>query len=79
MLLTDPGVPMPEGVTVDNGVRVDRLIAKIGLAESNSDGLRKIKAGAVHINGERVTDMLYTGPLDDLLIQVGKNWRRVKG
>jgi tyrosyl-tRNA synthetase len=71
-------VPMPEGVTVENGIRADRLIAKIGLAESNSDGLRKIKAGAVHINGERVTEMLYTGALDELLIQVGKNWRRVK-
>jgi tyrosyl-tRNA synthetase len=72
-------VPMPEGVRVGNGVRVDRLLARIGLAESNSDGLRKIKAGAVHVNGERVTDMLYTGPLDEMLIQVGKNWRRVKG
>jgi tyrosyl-tRNA synthetase len=74
-----PLVPMPEGVRVDNGVRVDRLLAKLGLAESNSDGLRKIKGGAVHINGERVTEMEYKGPLDDLLIQAGKNWRRVKG
>jgi tyrosyl-tRNA synthetase len=72
-------VPMPEGVTVENGIRVERLIAKIGLAESNGDGARKIKAGAVHINGERVTDSVYTGRQDDLLIQVGKNWRRVKG
>ena len=31
------------------------------------------------MNGERVVDVLYTGPVDDLLIQVGKNWRRVKG
>jgi tyrosyl-tRNA synthetase len=74
-----PVVAMPEGVKVENGIRADRLLAKIGLAESNSDGLRKIKAGAVHIDGERVTEMLYTGPTDDLLIQVGKNWRRVKG
>ena len=72
-------VTLPEGVRVDHGVRVERLIARVGLAESNSDAARKIKAGAVHINGERVTDMVYSGPLDDLLIQVGKNWRRVKG
>ncbi len=72
-------VSMPEGVRVDSGVRMDRLLAKVGLAESNSDGLRKIKAGAVHVNGEKVTDMLYTGPPDNLLIQAGKNWRRVKG
>jgi len=74
-----PVVSMPEGVAVENGIRVERLLAKVGLAESNSDGVRKIKAGAVHINGTRVTEMLYTGVPDDLLLQVGKNWRRVKG
>ncbi len=73
-----PMVPIPEGVTAGNGVRVDRLLAKIGLADSNGDGLRKIKAGAVHINGERINDMVYAVACDDLLIQVGKNWRRVK-
>ena len=72
-----PVVPMPDGVMVENGIRVDRLIAKVGLAESNGDGARKIKAGAVHINGERVVDLVYSGPRDDILIQVGKNWRRV--
>ena len=74
-----PMVAMPEGVAVENGVRLDRLLAKIGLAESNSDGVRKIKAGAVHVNGEKATDMLYTGPTEDMLIQAGKHWRRVKG
>jgi tyrosyl-tRNA synthetase len=74
-----PVVTMPDGVKVDNGIRVERLLAKVGLAESNSDGLRKIKAGSVHINGERVSEMVYTGALGDLLIQAGKNWRRVKG
>jgi len=73
-----PVIAIPEGVSDEKGLRVDRLIAKVGLAESNSDGLRKIKAGAVHINGEKITDMLYTGSREDLLIQVGKNWRRVK-
>jgi tyrosyl-tRNA synthetase len=74
-----PVVPMPESVAVENGIRMDRLLAKVGMAESNGDGLRKIKAGAVHINGERINDVVYSGPSDDLLIQVGKNWRRVKG
>ena len=70
-----PAVPMPEGVTVENGIRVERLLARIGLAESNSDGLRKIKAGAVHINGERVSDPVYSGPRDGYH-SGGKNWRR---
>ena len=56
----------------------DIQILATGLAESNSDGLRKIKAGAVHINGVRVTEMLYPGTESELLLQVGKNWRRVK-
>ena len=47
-------VPLPEGVRTDSGIRVDKLLAKIGLAESVSDAVRKIKAGAVEINGERV-------------------------
>jgi tyrosyl-tRNA synthetase len=70
-------VAMPDGVAAANGNRVDKLIAKIGLAESVSDAVRKIKAGAVHINGERVTDLVHAAGDGDLIIQVGKNWRRV--
>ena len=72
-------VAMPEGLRGEKGIRIDRLLAKVGLAESNGDALRKIKAGAVHINGERVTGMAYDGATDEMVIQVGKNWRRVKG
>ena len=46
-----PTVPLPEGVRVGGGIRVDKLLAKIGLADSVSDAVRKIKAGAVEING----------------------------
>ncbi len=48
-----PTVPLPEGVSEASGIRVDKLLAKIGLAESVSDAVRKIKAGAVEINGEQ--------------------------
>jgi tyrosyl-tRNA synthetase len=73
-----PVVAMPEGVKVDGAIRLDRLLPRIDLAQSNGDAARKIKAGAVHVNGERVSDVLYSGASDELLIQVGKNWRRVK-
>ena len=33
------------------GIRLDRLVAKCGLADSFSDASRKIKAGAVKVNG----------------------------
>jgi tyrosyl-tRNA synthetase len=70
-------VPLPEGVRVANGIRVDKLLAKIGLADSVSDAARKIKAGAVEINGEKVKDLALAGPAAELVIQAGKNWRKV--
>jgi tyrosyl-tRNA synthetase len=73
-----PTVPLPEGVRVATGIRVDKLLAKIGLADSVTDGLRKIKAGAVEINGEKVRDLVLLDPPAELVIQVGKNWRRVR-
>jgi tyrosyl-tRNA synthetase len=73
-----PTVPEPEGVRVAAGIRVDKLLAKIGLAESVTDGGRKIRAGAVEINGEKVRDLVLPDPPDELVIQVGKNWRRVR-
>ncbi len=71
-------VPLPEDVRVPAGIRVDKLLAKVGLAESVSDGARKIKAGAVEINGEKVRDLVLPDPPPELVIRVGKNWRRVR-
>jgi tyrosyl-tRNA synthetase len=70
-------VPLPEGVGKDGGIRLDKLLAKIGLADSVTDGVRKLKAGSVEVNGERVKDLVLSNPAPELVIQVGKNWRRV--
>jgi tyrosyl-tRNA synthetase len=72
-----PTVSLPEGVRGPNGLHVEKLIARIGLAESVSDASRKRKAGAIEINGVRVTDLAISAPDKELLIQVGRNWRRV--
>jgi len=72
-----PTVPLPEGVRAANGIRLDKLLAKIGLAESVSDAARKIKAGAVEINGEKVKDLALASPAAELVIQAGKNWKKV--
>jgi tyrosyl-tRNA synthetase len=72
-----PAVVLPDGVTKDGCIRVDKLLAKIGLAESVSDAVRKIKAGAVEVNGEKVKDLALAASAPELVIQVGKNWRRV--
>ena len=70
-------VPMPDDVRVPNGIRLDKLLARVGLAESVSDAVRKIKAGAVEINGEKVKELLLPNPPAELVIQVGKNWRKI--
>lgn len=73
-----PVVPLPEGVRTEAGVHLEKLIARIGLAESVSDASRKRKAGAVEINGHRASDLVYSvAGLNELLVQVGKQWRRV--
>ncbi|MGC8794793.1 MAG: tyrosine--tRNA ligase, partial [Bryobacteraceae bacterium] len=48
-------VALPAGVRSAGQLRVDKLLAGVGLAESVSEAVRKIKAGAVEINGERCT------------------------
>ncbi|MEO7652247.1 MAG: tyrosine--tRNA ligase [Bryobacteraceae bacterium] len=72
-----PSASMPEGVRAGNSIRVDKLLPKIGLADSVSDATRKIKAGAVEINGQRVHDLALSTAESELIVQVGKNWRRV--
>ncbi|HUE00324.1 MAG TPA: tyrosine--tRNA ligase [Bryobacteraceae bacterium] len=58
-------------------MRVDKLLVKIGLAESVSDAARKVKAGAVEIDGQRIGNVLQPKPRDPFIIRLGKNWRRV--
>jgi tyrosyl-tRNA synthetase len=72
-----PAVPLPEGVTKDGSIRIDKLLPRIGMAESVSEAVRKIKAGAVEINGEKLKDLAWTKSAPEMVIQVGKIWRRV--
>jgi tyrosyl-tRNA synthetase len=70
-------VPMPDGCTKDGAIRVDKLLARVGLASSVTEAVRKIKAGAVEINGTRIADLAMTNTSCELVIQLGKNWRKV--
>jgi tyrosyl-tRNA synthetase len=70
-------VTLPADVLVDGGVRVDKLLARIGLAPSVSEAVRRIKAGAVEINGEKCKELLLKDAPKEMVIQVGKQWRRV--
>jgi len=70
-------VACPADVVKDGAVRVDKLLARIGLAESVSDAARRIKAGAVEINGVKWTALAWADPAPELLIRAGKNWRKI--
>jgi tyrosyl-tRNA synthetase len=72
-----PVQALPEGVRTDKGIRVDKLLAKIGLADSVSDAARKIKSGAVAINGARVEELLAADGTGDWVTQAGKKWCKV--
>src|SRR2546425_6076897 len=55
-------------------VRVDKLLAEAGLAESASDGGRKLKQGAVEIDGETVVrpKLAVPSPPRPLTVRVGR-------
>jgi tyrosyl-tRNA synthetase len=73
-------IEMHEGVRVSGiHVRVDKLLAKSRMADSVSDAVRKIKAGAVQINGQTVKDLMLTTHDKVFVIRVGKKWLRVVG
>jgi tyrosyl-tRNA synthetase len=71
-------VPLPDDFRVDETIAIDKLLARIGLADSVSDAARKRKAGAVAIDGVKQTDPKFTQYAGAVYtIQVGKKWSRV--
>ncbi len=58
-------------------VRVDRLLARIGLASSVSEATRKRKEGAVSIDNTVVTDAEHTLEAGKHIVRLGKQWRQV--
>jgi len=60
-------------MTPDGRARLDKLVWREGLADSVADAARKIKQGAVRVNGEVKTDPVTRVNPDELIIlQVGK-------
>ena len=66
--------------TSDNsqGVKLDKLLARCGLSESITDGLRKIKQNAVRVDGEVKTDpVLHIKVPSEFTLRVGRKLRRI--
>lgn len=71
-------VDLPEEARAEDAIRMVKLLMGLSLVESRTDAERKIKAGAVEVNGERCTELMlsrYTAPLT---VRVGKKWKRVR-
>ena len=67
-----------ETVRLDGGAaRIDKVLARAGLAPSVSEAVRKIKAGAVEVDGARVTGLVQLAIPGDYVVRLGRNWRRV--
>jgi tyrosyl-tRNA synthetase len=68
-----------ETVILDAGIgtSLPKVLLAAGLADSRTDAERKIKAGAVEINGERHTSLTVGFP-GGTVIRVGKKWKRVQ-
>jgi tyrosyl-tRNA synthetase len=71
-------VDLPEGVRTGDGIRLDKLLAKTGLYPSVTEAARKIKAGAVEVDGERRSDLVLNNTASMLTIQAGRKWKRVR-
>jgi len=60
-------------------VKLAKLVVRLGLAESGSDAVRKIKAGAVEIQGKDrgVLELILSGSKESFPIRVGRHRRIV--
>ena len=66
-------------VMPDGRVRLDKLLAREGLADSVSDAVRKLKQRAVRVNGELKTDPVASLDLNQpIVLQVGRKIKRVR-
>ncbi len=64
--------------SVSGSVKLDKLLARAGLADSVADGARKIKAKSVRVDGEvKLDPILRVSVGDKLTIRVGRLLKRV--
>jgi tyrosyl-tRNA synthetase len=63
----------------DNRLRIDKLVARAGLAGSVSDAGRMVKQGAVRVNGTVINEpTTVLNILDRPILQVGRKIKKVR-
>jgi tyrosyl-tRNA synthetase len=75
---------IPEDVeqveVAETSMRIDKLLARVGLADSVSDAVRKLKQRAIKINGATLMDPTTTVDLSsEVILQAGRKIKRVRG
>jgi tyrosyl-tRNA synthetase len=69
-------VPLPEAARNATGIQLSKMLVSVGMADSRTDADRKIKSGALEINGARWTELSH--PADaTLTLRLGKKWKKV--
>jgi len=63
----------------ETSMRIDKLLARVRLAESVTDAVRKLRQGAVKVNGEPVNDPTSIVKISpEAILQVGRKIKRIK-
>lgn len=70
-------VNLPGDARTPNGVHVPKMLVGIGLADSRTDAERKLKSGAVEIDGARWAELIHPAKRGVLTVRAGKKWKRV--
>jgi tyrosyl-tRNA synthetase len=71
-------IDLPADARGGDGIRIVKLLVAAGLVDSRTDAERKLKAGAVEINGERHSELTLAGATGELTVRVGKKWKKVR-
>lgn len=66
-----------EEFALDGALRIDKALVHTGLALSGADAQRKVKSGAVEVDGARVSDFVTLAAPGQYIVRVGKGWRKV--
>jgi tyrosyl-tRNA synthetase len=61
------------------GLRIDKLLVRCGLAASGSEAQRKIKEGALEVDGARVSELVVLDFPGSYVLRLGKKWKKVQG
>ena len=69
---------LPAQALTEKGIRLDKLLATLGMVPSVSEGVRRIKAGAVEVDGVRVKELVLTEARGTITVRAGKSWKRVR-